>query len=95
MDTKDKARVVSILDSLSRSDQSDPHKFLSEINKAAESSLDQANIKQFTNSQPEPTLKQSSLDISKLREESALPREQIEAIEKTAELVHRLESAGF
>ncbi|WP_018982182.1 hypothetical protein [Salinimonas chungwhensis] len=95
MDTKDKARVVSILDSLSRSDQSDPHKFLSEINKAAESSLDQANIKQFANSQPEPTLKQSSLDISKLSEESALPREQLEAIEKTAELVHRLESAGF
>lgn len=95
MDIKDKAKIVSILDSLSKSDQSGPHKFLSEINKAAESSLEQANIKPLARDHSAPSPAKSSLDINKLREDSVLSREQLEAVEKTAELVHRLESAGY
>jgi len=94
MDIKDKAKIVSILDSLSKSDESDPHKFLSEINKAAESSLEQASIKPVARGQSVSNSSESSLDISKL-DESVASRVQLEAIQKTEELVHRLESAGF
>ena len=94
MDIKDKAKIASILDSLSKSDESDPHKFLSEINKAAESSLEQANIKPVARGQSVSNSSESSLEFSKL-DESVASRVQLEAIQKTEELVHRLESAGF
>lgn len=94
MDIKDKAKIASILDSLSKSDESDPHKFLSEINKTAESSLEQANIKPVARGQSVSNSSESSLEFSKL-DESVASRVQLEAIQKTEELVHRLESAGF
>ena len=94
MDIKDKAKIASILDSLSKSDESDHNKFLSEINKAAESSLEQANIKPVARGQSVSNSSESSLEFSKL-DESVASRVQLEAIQKTEELVHRLESAGF
>lgn len=95
MNTKEQANIVNLLNGLSESKESDPYKFLQEINKAAESALEKAQIAPRDQAQTDGNLKESSLDISKLREDSVLPREQLDAVEKTAELVQRLESAGY
>lgn len=95
MDIKEQANITNLLNTLSESKQSDPYKLLQEINKAAESAFEQANLAPREQTQADGNLKESSLDINKLREDSVLPREQLEAIEKTAELVQRLESAGY
>ncbi len=44
---------------------------------------------------PSAVKNQSSLDISKLREDRSLSREQLDAVQKTAELVQHLESMGY
>lgn len=95
MNIKDKAKVISVLNSLSKSDHSDPHKFLSEINKAAESTLEWAGVSSMPKQSSETNLKSSSIEIRKIRENSTLSREQIESVEKAAMLVQRLESAGY
>lgn len=95
MNIEDKAKVVSVLNSLSKSDHSEPYKFLAEINKAAESALEWAGVSSMPKQSSETNLKSSSIEISKIRENSILSREQIESVEKAAMLVHRLESAGY
>lgn len=97
MNTKEQANIVNLLNGLSESKESDPYKFLPEINKAAESALEKAQIAPRDQAQTQTggNLKESSLDISKLSEDSVLPRDQLDAVEKAAELVQRLESAGY
>lgn len=95
MNIEDKAKVVSVLNSLSKSDHSEPYKFLAEINKAAESALEWEGVSSMPKQSSETNLKSSSIEISKIRENSILSREQIESVEKAAMLVHRLESAGY
>lgn len=97
MNTKEQANIAGILKSLSESKVTEPHKFLQEINKAAEYAIEQAKIapKSQMQSLSDPSPKEASLDISRLEEESTLQREQIQSIEKTAELIQRLESAGY
>lgn len=95
MNTKEQATIASILKSLSESKTSDPHEFLKEINKAADHAIGQANISPVAQTKSNTNEKNSFLDINKLKEEPTLLREQIKSVEKTAELVERLESAGY
>src|SRR5690554_1818582 len=102
MEMNEQAKIASILSSLADSKETDPTKFLTELNKGAEAALEAADLSLKEQAQSQaPAISESeglpktSFDFSEIERSDNLSREQLDAVKKTAEMVESLEEAGY
>jgi hypothetical protein len=102
MEMNEQAKIASILSSLADSKETDPTKFLTELNKGAEAALEAADLSLKEQAQSQaPAISESeglpktSFDLSEIERSGNLSREQLDAVKKTVEMVGSLEEVGY